>query len=75
MTMFIHVTNARTGERFLLNAAAVEQFHPGRPKGSPAGTNCTAWFSRAEEQAFECLRETVGEIVAKIAEFDGSRKG
>lgn len=66
--MFIVVTNARTGQRFLLNAAAVEQFHPGRPKGAPEGTNCTAWFRRAEEQAFECLRETVEEVAAMIAE-------
>ena len=75
MTMFIRVTNARTGASFLLNAAAVEQFHPGKPKGAPDGTNCTAWFSRAEEQAFECLRETVEEVAAMIAADHGSRFG
>ncbi len=77
--MFIRVTNARTGAGFLLNAAAVEQFHPGRPKGAPDGTNCTAWFRREpadpDSMALEWLRETVEEIATLIAEAYGSRAG
>ncbi len=79
MTMFIKVHSARTGQPILLNAAAVEQFHPGRPKGAPEGTNSTAWFRREpadpDSMALEWFRETVEEIAALIAEVYGSRAG